>query len=85
MANQAGLWLFVPSSFRRRIKKGLADNGIVSLPNLLGKSMRRLVLPGDMKQWILTSLQGRLNGRVGRWYAMPEGWYFSSDSVENPR
>ena len=49
VANQVRLWLFV-----------LAYNCIVSLPNLLGNFIRRLVLPEDMKHWTLTSLQTRL-------------------------
>ena len=48
VANQVRPWLFV-----------LAYNCIVSLPNLLGNFMRRLVLPEDMKHWTLTSLRTR--------------------------
>ncbi len=55
VANQVRLGLFI-----------LAYNCIVSLPNLLGNFMRRLVLPEDMKHWTLTSLQTRLIKTGGR-------------------
>ena len=55
VANQVRLWLFV-----------LTYNYIVSLTNLLGNFMRRLVLPEDMKHWSLTSIQARLIKTGGR-------------------
>ena len=47
-----------------RLRTGLAYNCVVSLPNLLGNFMRRLISPEDMKHWTLTSLQTRLQIRL---------------------
>ncbi len=55
VANQVRRWLFV-----------LANNCIVSLPNLLGNFMRRLTLPESVKHWSLRRVQTKLIKMGGR-------------------